>query len=191
MNAPPMVTTPHLTGRRVQQDDLEYVIETDSDIRIQRWLSGRVQTAEESRERHVRWMQGWNEVGFGFWIFSDAAGAAVGHGGIFRSPREEGEIEVGYALKPDHWGHGFATEITRLSLTVGFERVGLRRIIGIAQAANLASRRVMEKCGMVIEVEMPSPDGINGVRYAIETNRGCHTTADTTEEDRSIPEAAL
>jgi [ribosomal protein S5]-alanine N-acetyltransferase len=172
MNAPPMVSTQHLTGRSVQQDDLEYVLEADSDIRIQRWLSGKVQTEEESRERHVRWMQGWHEAGFGFWIFSDAAGMVVGHGGIFRSPREAGEIEVGYALKPDCWGHGYATEITQLSLEVGFEHVGLRRIIGIAQAANVASRRVMEKCGMVFEVEIPSPDGINGVRYAIETNLG-------------------
>ena len=170
MNAPPIVRTEHLTGRRVHEDDVKYVIEVDSDIRIQLWLFGKVQTEEESRERHVRWMQGWHDAGFGFWIFSDAAGAIVGHGGLFRSPREEGEIEVGYALKPDYWGHGFATEITRLSLKVGFEQVGLGRIIGIAQAANAASRRVMEKCGMVFEAEMPSPDGIDGVRYAIEAN---------------------
>ncbi len=170
IDAPPIVKTQHLTGRRVQQDDLEYVIETDSDIRIQRWLFGQVQPEEESRERHVRWMRHWNDVGFGFWIFRDAAATIVGHGGLFRSPREEGEIEVGYAVLPDYWGHGYATEITRISLEVGFE-MGLRRIIGIAQVANLASRRVMEKCGMVLEVETASPDGISGVRYAIEANR--------------------
>jgi len=170
IDAPPIVKTQHLTGRRVQPDDVEYVIETDSDIRIQRWLFGIVQTEEESRARHVRWMRHWHDVGFGFWIFSDAAATIVGHGGLFRSPREEGEIEVGYAVLPDYWGHGYATEITRISLEVGFE-MGLRRIIGIAQVANLASRRVMEKCGMVLEVETASPDGINGVRYAIEANR--------------------
>ena len=165
-DAPPTIKTKHLTGRRIQQDDLEYVVETDSDIRIQRWLFGRVQTREESRERLDRWMQHWHDAGFGFWLFSDADNAIVGHGGLFRSPREQGEIEVGYVIKPDHWGHGFATEITRASLEVGFD-LGLRRIIGIAQVGNLPSRRVMEKCGMVFEAEMPSPDGIHGVRYAI------------------------
>jgi len=169
MNAPSIVKTQHLTGRRVQQGDFKYVRESDSDIRIQRWLFGKVQTEEESRERYARWMREWDEAGFGFWIFSDAHDTIVGHGGIFRSPREEGEIEVGYVIKPDHWGHGFATEITRVSLEVGFE-FGLQRIIGIAQAPNMASRRVMEKCGMVFEAEMASPDGINGVRYAIEAN---------------------
>ena len=160
--------TQRLTGRRVQHDDLEYVIETDSDIRIQRWLFGNVSTEQESRERHIRWMQGWHDAGFGFWIFRDDAGTIIGHGGIFRSPREAGEVEVGYALKPAYWGHGYATEITRLSLKVGLEDVGLRRIIGIAQSTNVASRRVMEKCEMVFEATLPSPDGIDGVRYAIE-----------------------
>jgi ribosomal-protein-alanine N-acetyltransferase len=169
MIAPPVVRTRHLTGRLVREDDLAYVIESDSDIRIQRWLFGTVQTEQESRERLARWMQGWRDAGIGFWIFSDMAGTVVGHGGLFRSPREEGEIEVGYALKPTYWGQGFATEITRLSLEVGFEHVGLRRIIGIAQAANIASRRVMEKCGMVFEAQLPSPDGIDAVRYAIGT----------------------
>jgi len=168
MNAPSTVKTLRLTGRRVQDGDLEYVIETDSDVRIQRWLFGKVQTQQESRERHARWMQGWHDAGFGFWIFRDDAGTIVGHGGIFRSPREEGEIEVGYALRPAYWGQGFATEITRLSLKVGFEEVGARRIIGIAQATNAASRHVMEKCGMVFEAVLPSLEGVDGVRYAIE-----------------------
>jgi ribosomal-protein-alanine N-acetyltransferase len=162
------VKTQRLTGCRVQDDDVDYVIETDSDIRIQRWLFGNVSTEQESRERHARWMQGWRDAGFGFWIFRDDAGTIVGHGGIFRSPREEGEVEVGYALKPAYWGRGFATEITRLALKVGFEDVGLRRIIGIAQASNVASRRVMEKCGMVFETDLPSFDGVAGVRYAME-----------------------
>jgi RimJ/RimL family protein N-acetyltransferase len=170
VNAPPIVQTQHLTGRRVQPDDFQYVRESDSDIRIQRWLFGKVQTEEESRERHIRWMREWDEAGFGFWIFSDINDAIVGHGGIFRSPREEGEIEVGYVIRPGYWGHGFATEITRVSLDVGFN-AGLQRIIGIAQAGNLPSRRVMEKCGMVFEAEIASPDGVNGVRYALEKHR--------------------
>ena len=159
-----------MTGHRVAQGDLSYVIEVDSDIRIQRWLFGRVQTEEESRERHTRWMREWDEAGFGFWIFRTADGSIVGHGGLFRSPREQGEIEVGYVIRPEYWGQGFATEITRVALNAGFN-IGLRRIIAIAQASNLASRRVMEKCGLVFEAEIPSPDGVNGVRYAIESDR--------------------
>lgn len=164
MNAPAVVKTQRLTGRRVQQNDLAYLIETDSDIRIQQWLFGKVQTEEQSRARHARWLKMWDDAGLGFWIFSDAAGADVGHGGLFPSPREQGEIEVGYVIKPGCWGRGFATEIAKVSLEVGLQ-LGIRRIVGIAQATNLASRRVMENCGMILESEMPSPDGITAVRY--------------------------
>ena len=131
--------------------DLPYVLETDGDIRVQKTLSGHVQTAEQSRARLRRWMQMWDEHGLGFWIFTNRAGDTVGHGGVFPSPREPGEIEVGYALKPLFWGRGYATEITRVSLEVAFERLGLERIIGIAQVGNAPSRRVMEKCGMTLE----------------------------------------
>lgn len=168
MKASSNIRTQRLTGRRIQRNDLAYVIEGDRDIRIQRWLFGKVYTEEESRERHARWMQAWHDAGFGFWIFRETKGAIVGHGGLFWSPREQGEVEVGYALKPEHWGRGFATEMTRLSLEVGFEQLGLRRIIGIAQGVNMASRRVMEKCGMSFEAATPSPDGVDSARYAIE-----------------------
>jgi ribosomal-protein-alanine N-acetyltransferase len=161
------VTTARLVGRRISRDDLPYLIEIDSDPRVQQTLFGRVQTEEQSRGRLERWLKMWEDHGFGFWRFADGQNNTIGHAGVFPSAREEGEVEVGYALKPAHWGRGFATEMTLESLRVGFEQLGLRRIIAIAQASNLASRRVMEKCGMTFECETPSPDGITGVRYTI------------------------
>ncbi len=165
--APARVATRRLIGHRVTADDLDYLLESDGDIRIQRWLFGRVQTPSQSRARLDRWLNMWQEHGIGFWIFQNLSGAVVGHGGLFPSPRESGEVEVGYVVKPDYWGRGFATEITNAALKIGFESLGLRRVIGIAQSVNASSRRVMEKSGMSLEAELPSPDGVAGVRYAI------------------------
>jgi RimJ/RimL family protein N-acetyltransferase len=53
------------------------------------------------------------------------------------------------------------------ALKVGFESLGLQRIIAIAQPANAPSRRVMEKCGMIFETETLSANGLASVRYAI------------------------
>ncbi len=166
-SAPARVATRRLIGYRVTADDLDYLLESDGDIRIQRWLFGKVQTPEQSRARLDRWLQMWQEHGIGFWIFQNPGRAVVGHGGLFPSPRESGQVEVGYVVKPTYWGRGFATEITKASLRIGFESLGLRRVIGIAQSVNASSRRVMEKCGMIFEAELPSPDGVAGVRYAI------------------------
>jgi ribosomal-protein-alanine N-acetyltransferase len=164
--APEMVVTRRLIGRRVTADHLDYMLEVEGDIRIAQWLYG-IQSPEQSRARLDRWMRMWRTTGLGFWIFEDSDRRLVGHGGLFKSPREAGEVEVGYVVKPAHWGHGLATEITLAALKIGFESLALQRIIGIAQSANLPSRRVLEKCGMIFETEFASPDGRPGVRYAI------------------------
>jgi RimJ/RimL family protein N-acetyltransferase len=164
--APDTVVTPRLIGRRVTADHLGYMLEVDGDSRISQWLFG-TQSPDQSRARLVRWIAMWRETGLGFWIFEDSDRRPVGHGGLFNSPRQAGEVEVGYVVKPAHWGRGLATEITLASLKIGFESLALRRIIGIAQSANAPSRRVMEKCGMIFEAEFASPDGRPGVRYAI------------------------
>ncbi|MGA2760035.1 MAG: GNAT family N-acetyltransferase [Candidatus Cybelea sp.] len=168
--APDTVVTPRLIGRRVTAAHLDYMLEVDGDSRIAQWLFG-PQGPEQSRARLVRWMAMWQETGLGFWIFEDSDRRLVGHGGLFNSPREEGEVEVGYVIKPAHWGRGLATEITLASLKIGFESLRLKRIIGIAQSANAPSRRVMEKCGMLFEAAFASPDGRPGVRYAIAKSR--------------------
>ena len=56
--------------------------------------------------------------------------------------------DVGYALHPDLWGHGYATEALRRVLAFGFEGLGLERIWAIADSRNEASWRVMERAGM-------------------------------------------
>jgi ribosomal-protein-alanine N-acetyltransferase len=164
---PGTIDTPRLTGHRVSADHLDYLLEVDGDVRVAPWLFGAVQSPEQSRARLGRWIRMWEETGKGFWIFRDSDGCIVGHGGLFNSPREAAEVEVGYVIKPAYWGRGLATEITAASLEVGFKLLDLQRIIAIAQPANAPSRRVMEKCGMVFESEILSPNGAASVRYAI------------------------
>jgi ribosomal-protein-alanine N-acetyltransferase len=142
------------------------MLEVDGDSQISEWLFG-IQSPEQSRARLNRWIQMWRETGLGFWIFEDSDRRLVAHGGLFNSPRQAAEVEVGYVVKPAYWGLGLATEITSAALKVGFESLGLQRIIGIAQSTNSPSRRVLAKCGMLFEAEFASPDGRPAVRYAI------------------------
>lgn len=169
--APARLTTARLSGRRIGADDLAYVVETDADEAIQRWLSGSVPPPDQSPGRFERWLAMWELHGMGFWIFSDESGAEVGHAGLFASPRDAGSIEVGYALKPAYWGRGYGTEMTREVLRVGFELVGLQRVIGICMANNLASRRVLEKCGLTFERDYDYTGGRLGALYSIERER--------------------
>lgn len=56
--------------------------------------------------------------------------------------------EIGYVLHPDYRGHGYATEAARAMLKIGFEGMGLHRIIARCKVGNAASARVMERLGM-------------------------------------------
>jgi [ribosomal protein S5]-alanine N-acetyltransferase len=58
---------------------------------------------------------------------------------------EHRQGDLGYAVHPDHWGKGFATEALRRILEFGFENLSLERIWATADVRNVASWRVMEK----------------------------------------------
>ncbi|MFK7836521.1 MAG: GNAT family N-acetyltransferase [Sulfitobacter sp.] len=60
----------------------------------------------------------------------------------------DAEIEVGYMLLPDAWGHGFATEICARLLHFGFENTPLGEIKATTDPENAASQRVLKKCGL-------------------------------------------
>src|SRR5262245_40553012 len=63
----------------------------------------------------------------------------------------EPEVEIGWWLLPDYWGKGWATEGGRAWLDYGFRKFEVPRVISVAQPANAASIRVMEKLGMHFE----------------------------------------
>ncbi len=61
---------------------------------------------------------------------------------------ELNEIDLGYRFIPSAWGKGYATEAAFGSIHYGFEKLNIQRIVGRAAPDNVASVRVLEKCGM-------------------------------------------
>jgi ribosomal-protein-alanine N-acetyltransferase len=61
------------------------------------------------------------------------------------------EIDLGYRFMKRHWRKGYATESSIASLNYGFNRLGLKRIIGRAVHENINSIRVLKKLGMEYE----------------------------------------
>ena len=76
--------------------------------------------------------------------------------------REHRQGETGFVLHPDHHGHGFAAEAARAMLGLGFELLGLHRIIGRCDGRNAASMRVMEKLGMRREAHLRQNEIVKG-----------------------------
>ena len=81
-------------------------------------------------------------------VLERGTGALVGDAMLALESEEHRVGEVGYIVHPDHQGRGYATEVAERLLGIGFEVLGLHRIIGRLEARNGASARVLEKLGM-------------------------------------------
>jgi RimJ/RimL family protein N-acetyltransferase len=123
-----------------------------TDPRVMATLGG-MRSADETRSLVDRTIAHWPVHAFGAWIMREkATGAFIGRGGC-RLVLIEGvaEIEVAYALLPDYWGRGLATELARISVQTGFDALSAFSLICFTSPTNLASRRVMEKVGFTYE----------------------------------------
>ncbi len=59
--------------------------------------------------------------------------------------------ELGYRFNPMHWNCGYATEAAKAVIEFVFEKTELARLNAKADVKNIASNRVLEKCGFIKE----------------------------------------
>ncbi len=88
--------------------------------------------------------------------------ALVGSFSLAWRSREHQLGEIGFEMHSDHHGRGYATEGAAVLLRLGFEELGLHRIIGRCDARNTASARVMERLGMRREAHLRENEFIKG-----------------------------
>jgi len=78
-------------------------------------------------------------------VFLDAR--LIGHGGLNYVP-EFDAVEVLWALHPDAWGKGYATEVAEAALDYGFGALDLGSIFAITLEGNTVSQAVMKRIGL-------------------------------------------
>jgi Acetyltransferase (GNAT) domain len=95
----------------------------------------------------------WDRYGFGQWLLRERiTGAMVGRGGLqLTFVAGCNEVEVGWAIIPERWGQGLATELAVAAVEVAFDDLGVGELVAFTLPDNIASRRVMEKAGFTYE----------------------------------------
>ncbi len=63
-------------------------------------------------------------------------------------------VEIGYHVRRDLWGQGFATEAAAACTEYAFARLGVARVISMIRPENVPSRRVAEKNGFRCERQL-------------------------------------
>ena len=146
--------TARLTLRRFTDADADDLCALDADPAVMRFLTGGSPTPCDVIRREIlpRFLRSYEAgAGYGYWAaIVRATGAFAGWFGLRPAGAPaSGEAELGYRLRQALWGQGYATEGARALIDAGFAGAGLRRIVATTYQDNLASRRVMEKAGLI------------------------------------------
>lgn len=168
MDKIPIMRTARLTLRPLQPEDaviLHRIYQTEGVLRY--FPNPNPPALEKVLRFVIEQEHHWEKYGYGNWgILPNDQSEIIGWAGL-QFLLELDETEVGYLMDKPYWGKGYATEAARLSLQFGFNHFALPRMVGLVHPENIASRRVLEKCGMTYEKTIPIW-GINLMKYYIQ-----------------------
>lgn len=130
---------------------------------IARWYAG-AWSATEARDKALAMGQGWARDGVGKWLAYDRSnGDMIGRGGLSRSSVDGRDcLEVGWAVRQQFWGLGYATEMGEAGLSYAFEVLDAEEVLSYTEVHNKQSRAVMERLGMHYERDIIRPGLVAG-----------------------------
>ena len=145
-----LIKTKRLTICYTKLRHFEDILQLRSDPDVQRFTT----QGPQSREDVARFMetillyQQKHGHGMGS-VFLNDSDKFIGQAGIFHIGHYDlqPEIEIGYRFHKKYWGQGYATEVTKALVDWGFKHLHTNTIVSFVEQENMASKRVLEKCG--------------------------------------------
>jgi RimJ/RimL family protein N-acetyltransferase len=149
--------TDRLTLRPWEERDRAPYVRINADPVVRRFYPD-LNTPETTNGWIDNYIRKWNEDGISFFVVERKNdGAFIGDVGVSRldyAVPGGPEFEIGWLTDSRHWGQGYAPEAARAALDFAWETLpGLPEIVAFTYKRNYASRRVMEKIGMVRDPE--------------------------------------
>jgi RimJ/RimL family protein N-acetyltransferase len=81
-------------------------------------------------------------------LFSRDSGSYIGHASLRPRPEFPEEWEIGYILRKEEWGKGYASEIASALISYGFAEMNLCEVFATVDEDHSVSIRVLTKSGM-------------------------------------------
>ena len=160
MARPYLLRTPRLGLRRWRPADMDPFVRMNQDQEVMEYFP-RLWTPAESAALVDRIEAHFEEYGYGLYATDRLdSGDFIGFVGLSRPTFEAWFtpcVEIGWRLRRDAWGLGFATEAARAVLHYGMEEAGLEKILSFTAIVNGRSERVMQKIGMTRIGEFDHP----------------------------------
>jgi len=140
-----MLEADRLVIYAASEKEMNQIIEAERDEELRKAYGEMLRLSLENPED---W--GW----YAMWLIVRKDGKNIGNLS-FKGIPEEGIVEIGYGIAEEYRGYGYATEALETILEWAFDQPGVNCVAAETVPDNLASQRVLEKCGF-------SPSGIMG-----------------------------
>lgn len=150
----PVIETERLRLRAPVIGDFDSYAKMWADARVTAFIGGKPRTRNESWTRFIGMHGLWALCGYGYWLFADRqSNALVGVGGLASFerglPEIDGVPEAGWAIAPDAWGKGLATEAMAAVLEWGDAVLQAPIVRCIIDPGHAASEKVAGRLGFV------------------------------------------
>lgn len=147
-----VLETERLVLREFEPADTDALFEILGDPLAMRFYPApfpRAEVEDWIRRNRVRY----RDAGLGLWaMLLKDSGQLIGDCGCYvRDVLGNMEYELGWHVRRDLWGRGYASEAARHCIEYAFYKLGAERIIALIRPENLSSCRVAEKNGMTCE----------------------------------------
>ena len=157
-----MIETERLILRCWRAEDVAEFARVTNTPAVMEFLGG-VRQPEEFQGAFERVTASQEQNGFCFWIVERKSDCALlGFCGLKMGNTAPiiGEIEIGWRLREDAWGKGYALEAARATLDWAWRNLDCKRVVAITAAANRRSWSLMERVGMhrMYSIDFDHPD---------------------------------
>lgn len=149
----PILTTERLCLRQLTHGDGETMVAIFSSPEVLRFLN---QPPMDTLEKAITFIDRLNgsyqnreSVDWGITLHGDDR--VIGMCGSYQWDRSNRHMDIGYHILPSQWGQGYATEAARAMIRWCFDNLDLHRIQADCTDGNIASERVLLKCGFKVE----------------------------------------
>lgn len=165
-----VATTARLVLRGWREDDAEEFLRVTNTPAVMRWLGG-VMDISAQAALIARILESQKRNGFCFWIVERLEdGAILGFCGLKRADAPDssvtGDVEIGWRLREDAWGQGYAKEAAQAALALAFTRFDAERVVALTVPGNQASWGLMQRLGLMRRPDLDYEDS----RFGTELN---------------------
>ena len=145
-----MIETGRLILRQWREADKAPFAALNADPAVMEFMPSRL-TPKQSDAMIERFGAMLEMKGMTFYALEErASGQFLGAAGLFPVTQLPfaPAVEIGWRLRRQSWGQGYASEAARAALAEGFGPLGLDEIVAYTAAPNVRSQRVMERIGV-------------------------------------------